>query len=322
MEKRGEAIREWAVSGRPTTLQLGQKGYLKAVDRFTIQHTNTEEAFNEFLRECADYGIPRPSSYNAVFHHCYRSPRVRRTYNQYFEYSFYGAWEEAKKVGVLRGRWHKYDLNSAYMWAASLGLPTIGSVRISKHLGKFRGLYNLELEAPLEHLPYPYNSHRFVNATDEEIDLYSLPIKKILGGVTWTDYVEGDPIIKTVKQFTFAKEVSKSFWGRWCSSSPIQCRSISKEWEIRNPILNLIWAHVLIGRVKMRVWSESKNAAHVFVDSIITQDVLPTGDRLGEWKHEKTYDGLRVKHPGFYGPANGDWDRTTGVTRDATLLRA
>ena len=304
----------WSVGGRTTSLQMPGAGMVKAVDRFSIRHTCSEAAFQELIRECSDYGCARPSSYGSVFHAVYKSPRVRRSLQAPFEPWFAGGWQEAKMTGVIRGRWRRYDLNSAYLWACTLGLPEIRSVRVSTAVGSLPGMYALELAKADESLPYPFNMARTVCATTEEIDLYALPVKKILGGVTWTDSIDGQPIVDTVKQFTFAKEVSKTFWGRWCSTIPVECETrTGKRWPLRNPIQNLVWAHLLVSRVKQRVWNEGRNAAHVFVDSIITTDVLPTGAELGAWREEREYpDGLTIRHAGFYG-SGGVWEKVSGA---------
>lgn len=216
-------------------------------------------------------------------------------------------------TGVLRGRWRKYDLNSAYLWASTLGMPKVKSFRMSRNPGRLPGMYNLELVQPVESLPYPFNVARFVNATTAEIDLYNLPIRRIINGVIWEDAHPEDCITRVVKQFTFAKQVSKSYWGRWCSQTPIECNTPSRTWELRNPLLNLVWAHFLISAVKRKVWQDGKNAAHVFVDSIITRDELPTGDAVGDWRHERTYeDGIKIRHAGYFGPRIGAPDKTTG----------
>lgn len=305
------------MAGMPTTLELPGKRYLKSVDKFAPRHVESADSWQEFMRECAFYGCAKPSSYGSVFHAQFNSPRVRHTFNHLFGYAFVGGWQEAKATGVLRGRWKQYDLNSAYLWASTLGLPKVASFRYSEHIGKLPGLYNLELECTLEHLPYPFNEYRFVNATSYEIELYGLPVKRIIGGVTWDDCHDEDAVTRIVKQFTFQKEVSRAYWGRWCSDTPIDCVTKNKTWQLRNPVLNYVWAHFLVSSVKAKVWQESKNACHIFVDSIITPDELPIGSGLGEWKLVKEYEqGVRIRHAGFYGPAKGKWDKTTGKKKE------
>jgi hypothetical protein len=287
---------------------------VKGADKFAVRHTSSQEVFDEFIRECTEFQCPRPSSYSSVFHSVFRTARIPASINAQFSHSFAGGWEQAKMTGVLPGRWLKYDLNSAYLWASTLGLPRPSTFKFARRLAVRPGLYHVELATNLEHLPYPYNARRFVNATDDEINLYGLPIHRIISGVTWEDYLPEDVVTNVIKQFSFGKEVSKAYWGRWCSSDTIRCTCGDKVWELPNPTQNLVWAHLLIGRVKARVWQESKNAAHIFVDSIITRDEIRTADGLGSWRLDAEYaNGVKVQHAGFYGPADSSkWDRTSG----------
>ena len=307
-----DALRSWSVAGRLTSLQMPGRGMVKSIDRFATHHVESEDAFAELLRECAFYNCPRPTSYSSVFHAQYRSPRVRWSLHAPLLENFAGGWQQARQTGFLPGRWIQYDLNSAYLWAVSLGLPNVQSMRVSRHIGRWPGIYALELVRADSSLPYPFNLSRYVNASTAEIDRYALPIARILGGVIWSDEIDGAPILDTIRQFTFAKEVARSFWGRWCSTVPVECWTASgKSWELRNPIQNFAWAHLIIARVKARVYEQGVNAAHVFVDSVITTDTLPTGNGLGEWRKEREYDGLRIKHAGYYGDARS-WARTSG----------
>lgn len=290
---------------------------VKSADKFSVKHAGNQEVFDEFIREATEFKCPRPSSYSSVFHAMFPTAAIPRSVNAQFEGQFAGGWEEAKTTGVLRGRWLKYDLNSAYLWASTLGLPRPSTFRYTDDISNKASMYALELAANIDTLPYPFNQRRLVNATLEEIDLYSLPIKRVISGVTWDDYLDEDVVTRIINQMSFGKEVSKAYWGLWCSTTTVRCTTQKKTWELRNNALNLVWAHVLISRVKARVWSESKNAAHVFVDSIITQDTLPTGTRVGDWRLDAEYaNGVKVKHAGFYGPADSDsWDRTSGTAK-------
>ena len=69
----------------------------------------------------------------------------------------------------------------------------------------------------------------------------------------------------------------------------------------------------------MRLWEYSKHAAHVYVDSVITTEQLPTGDELGDWRLEKTYPaGVFVKGAGQYGDLNAHkMERYAGLVEDS-----
>lgn len=312
-----DALRTWEVAGRLTSMQMPGEGMVKGIDRFAHRHVVTEESFSEFLKECAFFDCPRPSSYSSVFHTVYKSPRVRWSLHALFAPWFVGGWQQARKVGLLPGTWRQYDMNSAYLWAVTRGLPDVDSMRVSNVVGRWPGMYALELTHTLENLPYPFNTNRVVNATTEELDAYALPVARILGGVIWSGEIDGAPIVDAVKQFTFAKECARSFWGRWCATTPVECAVRSgKRWQLPNNIQNFVWAHLIVSRVKARVWAESPNAAHIFVDSVITTDELPTGEGLGDWRQTELFEnGVRIKHAGYYG-APHQWRKTSGASRD------
>jgi hypothetical protein len=79
---------------------------------------------------------------------------------------------------------------------------------------------------------------------------------------------------------------------------------------------NIVWAHLIVSRVRRRLADVSRGAAHVFVDSVITKDVLPVGDAPGDWHLVKDYPhGVRVRGPGAYGPLAGPLDRYAGVAK-------
>ena len=113
--------RFWSFHSVPTTVALPNNRYAKSLRPFTA-HT-TEDAFLELVREYSEFGVPRPSGYGDVFHERFFSPRVGWSVNAPFAPVFAGGWQEALSPGAHIGTYRRYDMRSAYLWAATLGLP-------------------------------------------------------------------------------------------------------------------------------------------------------------------------------------------------------
>jgi hypothetical protein len=309
---RGQLRRVWSVNGKAVTLEFQGGGIAKSIDAFEAKHWETESAFDEFLRECRDLECPRPASYGSVFHAQFRSPKILHSFNYPFAPYFVGAWQGHAGAGIYRGEHHKYDLNSAYLWASTMGLPHPASFRMAERIGRHSGMFLVE-HIPRNGLPYPFYASPVVLASTDEIEVYGLNVTRVIRGVTWTDYLDSDAVTSVMKRASFGKLMSRAYWGRWCSTALLECSNGRRSWYMRNHVLNIPWAHTLVSRVKMRVWEHASHAIHVFVDSIITTDKLPTGDKLGDWRLERSYpDGVKVRRAGFYGPASGEWERTSG----------
>lgn len=317
-EWRHQASRYWSINGRVTTVMLKENVW-KDATRFNA-HCE-EGVFQELLRECADFGCPRPSSYNDVFHAQFHSPRVRASINNALAPAFTGAWQKAFLRGTFKGTYYRYDLASAYLWATTLGLPTVKSYRLVKDIGgRLPGVYRVKLSRVEPELPYPFNTSTDVLVSTEEMDNYNLPIQRVMFGVEWSDHWSEDAVTDVVKKFSFAKHVSKGFWGRWAGTAPVKCHSKNgRVWPVGNPVQNMVWAHLLVSRVKLRLWEVvDSSVIHVYVDSVITKKPLESGTGLGEWRLEQVYgDGVKVKGPGFYGPRKGPWEKTSGTKKTA-----
>lgn len=154
--------RAWVKGTRTVSVQLRGGGVVKSLASFD-KHNATQEAFTGFLEECAGQNVTRPSSYSDVFHQKFYSPRVPFTVNHYFEDHFAGAWQEAREIGIVKSHLFKYDLNSAYLWSGSLGLPVPRSFRYSDRLTSRDALYLVEI-IPQLGAPFPFNRNRIVTA--------------------------------------------------------------------------------------------------------------------------------------------------------------
>lgn len=311
--------RYWAFHRIPTTVALPGNRFAKSLAGFT-SHTN-ETDFRELIREFTEAGCPRPSGYADVFHEKFRSPRVNWSINALISGYTAGGWQQAITPGISKGRYYKYDLRSAYLWSASCGMPDTRSYSHSLKPGikGLDGLYLVKLLELSPGAPFPFNTHYNCLATNQEIELYNLRIGEIVDGVVWQGTIDPTPIIRAVRQVSVWKEAARAFWGRWGQVAKLECVSRSNKWLLPNPALNIPWAHAITSRVRMRLWEASKDAIHVYVDSVITPHQLPTGTNVGDWRLEKVYDaGVFVRGPGQYGCLNADkLDRMAGVAKDS-----
>jgi hypothetical protein len=311
--------RYWSFKGVPTTVALPASRFAKSLNSFTA-HT-TEPQFRELLSEFSSYGCPRPSSYADVFHERYHSPRVLWSVNAPFADAFAGGWQEAIRPGVHWGTFFKYDMRSAYLWAATLGMPDTRTYARSRTVGATDGLYRIRLIEPNRSAPFPFNQALECIATNQEIEMYSLKVAAILDGVTWTHTIDAQPILDAVRTISSWKLAGRAYWGRWAQSQKLSCVSEARKWTLPNIVLNIPWAHVIVARVKMRLWENSHNALHVYVDSVLTTERLRTGDSLGDWRLEKTYRrGLIVRGTGQYGDVEAErLERMAGVSHSSDL---
>ena len=315
------ARRWWRTNGAVTSLQHRDGGIIKPLEAFP-EHAADESAFGALMEHCYARGIVRPPSYADMFHQLYDTPRIRWSANAQFFGLFSGGWQEAKIRGVARGRWKVYDIRSAYLWSLSHGLPDPRTFRFSRapQFGDVSGdckpgLYVVELARPCN-LPYPFNRHtRTLHlASTDEITTYDLPISRYHFGLTWSRTLSAAYMVDLIQSFPCAKNIARGFWGRWASHAATETvMANGKTWSMRNPALNVVWAHVIVSRVKMRIWREAMNAAHIFVDAIITQDDLPMGTQPGDWRFVAEYpDGIEILGPGIYGIPGGELAKHAG----------
>lgn len=297
--------RYWLFNDVPTTVALDGNRFAKSLNGFT--HHTDESSFRELLREYEFYNVPRPSGYADVFHEHFKSPRVNYSVNMQLAPCFAGGWQDAIMPGVHLGQHYRYDMRSAYLWAATLGLPDTRTyrrgIRLFDRSGR-DGIYRVKLIEPSPGAPFPFDRARECLATNLEIESYNLRVGEVIDGVTWSRTIAGDRIVSAVQMVSAWKQAGRAYWGRWAQSSRIECvaQSGAKRWTLPNVQLNIPWAHLIVSRVKMRLWEYANHAVHVYVDSVITRDVIRTGDSLGDWRLEKVYpEGVIIRGPGQYG---------------------
>ncbi len=294
--------RYWAFHDVPTTVALPSNRFAKSLGGFT-DHT-TEDSFRELLREYSECGVPRPGGYADVFHERFKSPRVSWSINSQLAPCMAGGWQESIKSGVHYGRYFKYDMRSAYLWAATLGLPDTRTYTrsLAPWKEKYDGLYRVKLLEPCKGAPFPFNQAMECIATNMEIDTYGLRVGEVVDGVVWKRTIGGDKILDAIRATSTWKQAGRAYWGRWAQMARVECISKDKNWTLPNVALNIPWAHLIVSRVKMRLWTYARSAVHVYVDSVITPEILPTGSELGDWRLEKTYNrGVIIHSPGQYG---------------------
>lgn len=317
------ASRWWRINGRTTSVQIGPS-IIKSHNPFT-EHT-TADTFTALMQECYEIGVIRPSSYSDIFSQTYHTPWILPSASAIMGTTFAGGWQEARVLGMLKGPHFKYDLNSAYYWALLEGLPDPQTYRYSDgpHYSDTRGwqrhgIYVVSLERYSPSWPYPFNlpSLRYLAST-HEIEHYGLPVKTYHYGISWDGLQDPTPMADHIKRLPAAKQVSRSYWGAWASRARVRCHSKNRQegWDLRAVRTNLVWAHMIIARVKMRIWRAALKAAHVYVDSVITSETLPTGTEPGAWRLDATYPtGVYIGGTGYYGSSATQIDKHAGVTR-------
>ena len=231
-----------------------------------------------------------------------------------------GGWQAALVPGVSHGTFYKYDMRSAYLWAATLGMPHTKTYHRSKRPWKKRdGVFRIRLLRNPKNAPFPFCQARECLATNLEIETYNLEIGEVIDGVTWENLTDPEPILSAVKTVSTWKQAARAYWGRWGQSEKITCHARGKTWNLPNVVLNIPWAHLIISRVRMRLWEATNRAVHVFIDSVITPERLKIGSDLGDWRLEKTYsDGIFVRAAGQYGALNeARLERYAGRPKDS-----
>ncbi len=296
--------RAWRVGGQITSLQRRDGTYLKSSDNFP-GHNADVDAFYAMLDECFSRGCFRPAAYHDPVYASVPMPRVKWTWNMLFAPQFAGGWNAALTRGVFHGVHTVYDIQSAYLSALAWGLPDPATYRYSERL-QSAGLYVLDIE-PRPDLPYPYNVFRRVNATADEIEVYDLRPVRVVGGVTWSRDWSVSGLTDAIAALSFWKYAARMYWGRWAMREQVEMVSGNSGTvtPLRSIFTNLPWAHLILSRIRMRLYHEvlRGDVRHVFTDSIITTKTRRiTPHTVGGWKLVTVYPkGIHIRGPGQYG---------------------
>lgn len=297
--------RAWRFHNILRSVAWSKGGVVKNRAPFDDHHD--PDAFLALLDEAASRNVERPSGYGDLFHQTYWSPALSGAARRTLTFEVPGAWQEMTVLpGKYLGTWRRYDIRSAYLWSMAQGLPNPKSFRWSEKFGRRDGLYCCRV-APHPTAPYPYRVGGDLPVTRQEIDTYGLSVERIHYGVTWSNPWDIDPMMKAVTSWSCWKQVGRSFWGRYASLGKVQCETyksgaLNKAWELPNRFVNPVWAHLILGRVRLRLFDVARTmpTARVYVDSVVVSGELPTGDALGDWKLEAEFHGLDIRHLNIY----------------------
>lgn len=314
----GNAVQWWTVRGVTVSAKLKRGGMVKRWEHLSNHVLKGETAFLGLMDECAAVGVVRPSSYADIFAQRFRSPAIAHSINALLSPGFGGGWQEAVLTGTFVKPLFRYDINSAYLWSlVHQGLPDPSTFYVLRdYLSGVPAVYLL-YSPEVSGLPYPFSRpNRFVLASHEEMRVYRLDPALVVYGIGWTHTIGQAKLAEIVATCPASKFVSRSYWGRWASRTGVRCNTPNKQWRIRNPTRNLVWAHLIIAAVKLRVWTATPRVFHVFVDSIITDEELPVGNGIGEWRLDKSFaDGLTILGPGFYGVPGCPMEKHSGLAK-------
>lgn len=275
-------------------VRFGDKASLLSIERFVDEYLSSN-------------GKSAPSSFGDAFRLYFEAQKIPHIYDVFIGKFLAGGWQHAFSFGEIKTPVIRYDINSAYGWASSIGLPAPSSYSLCKDYRR-PGIYIVEAVSDgSTETPTPFNCSkpRKVLATNVEINKYRLTISKVYWGVSWERYMDIRPAIDMVRsKFTDWKDILRQFWGGWCAkrgpkTGTFEQGRVTKEWQLPNIYRHFIWAAVIISRVKMRVW-EQRPMLRVWCDSVLTDRKLPTGNDIGEWKVEKEYpEGVTIHKTGL-----------------------
>lgn len=313
------ARRYWTYRGTVRTIQTAAGDYVKSPTGFGVDARALieRESHVDEIRDAL--GVSLPSGYAGAFRKAYASPVVSGTLNIGLGDVVHGGWQHGE-MGLHTGTWHHYDMKRAYYWALTQGLPDPTHFYRTRSLAYRDAVYRVRLSCVSEGAPYPFDTYTDVIATRDEIDTYGLQVADVIAGVAFRrEYRDLSKVLHAIDRWSFAPMVSRTFWGAWSAQEGCQCviPGSGKRWTLPAQGRNVVWAHLIMSRVRRRLWDASTCGrwCHVYVDSIITTQTLSTGTSPGDWRLVDTYArGVKVAGPGQYGRADSPhWLRYAGV---------
>lgn len=314
--KDGKVARMWRLGPRVISVQLRKPlggGIWKAIERMPLAEPDSQ------LDALESAGVDHPSSWADTYHQkAPHVPRIRYTFNGLLQWWSGGPWSEAIRTGNLAGCWYRYDLVSAYRWAATLGLPNPDTYHVTRNF-RVRGIWQQGIWVgtvePRSDLPPVWQTNKPVVFTTEDVEAYRLRVT-IDRGITWRETFSADYIEATLGRLPFPKEAGRAYWGRWVARDPLTCQTPNAEWQLKNIFAHFVWGWLIVHRVRQRVFEAAKHAAHVYVDEVVVPHELPTGTALGDWQLKERYEhGVSVKRTGWYGPRGGIPTMRTGYVQ-------
>lgn len=300
----GQVARGWRLGNRISSIQLHKRlgnNIWKNADRFTMEPHQWEDV----LTNLENAGVKHPSSWSDCYHQL--APSLRRlpyTYNAMLSWWPGGPWAQARKTGTFTGHWRRYDLQGAYRWAATWGLPDPATYSaVTKRVGDMPGVFVVRLREQRDDLPPVFqDAGTLAVASHEELERYNLSAD-VVRGITWSNMLPPDYVERTLQRLPYQKDIARAYWGRWIARDPLTCWTPNAEWSLYNTHANFVFGWLIVGRVRLRVWEVASEAAHVYVDEVLIPHELPTGGE-GEWKLKEEYpEGVTVHRTGWYGDA-------------------
>lgn len=296
----GGAAMSWWLGNRLSSLRLTAGGIWKVRDRLEPIPPGVEP--DRWLAALAGAGVRHCSSYADAYHQLAPPvPPLPYTFNGMFSEWAGGPWSEARTTGSFRGAWYRYDLRSAYRWAATLGLPVPGELE-AQHGGDVQepGLWWVRLRGRVAHLPSCFREPRPVVMSTEELEGYGVAYT-LIRGVRFGAMLPADYVEATLRRLPCAKESGRAYWGRWIARDPLRVQADGKEWQVPNRMANFIYGWLIVGRVRLRMWERAERAAHVYVDELLVPHPMDTGQGAGDWHLKEMYPtGVTVHRTGWY----------------------
>lgn len=318
----GSARRSWWLGPKLVGIEAEHGGYWKPTSGLPdFDPARDPDAL-------ARLGCPHPASWGTVFRHAMKltgtaPPWLPASIAGHFRGWAGGPWSEARQVGRLPGVWWRCDLRAAYRWAGGLGLPDPSTFRMWHRTENRRpGLWWAEHVTPPDpSLPSALRDRRIV-VSDEELARLPLSVRR-LSGVTWAP---GKPwggaewIERTLRILPrrWHPMIGRAYWGAWLGASRLRCVTPGRAWELPGRAAMPVWALLIIGRVRLRVWelAAEGESAHVHVDEVITRNPPRYGQAPGDWHLKQYYPGgLDVYRTGHFGAPGAPVDMQTGVAR-------
>lgn len=295
-------LRSWSFAGRLRSVQTQGMDIIK--DRSGFVDHLPPDALAGLLDDAARREVERPSGYSDLFHQTYTSPRIGKTAKSFLNWEVSGGWQHQSVAnGRHPGTWRKYDIRSAYLWSLTQGLPNPKGFAWVEHYGRKPALYLAELPPMGDSFPFPFSIGGLLLVTGEELEAYGISPIQVVGGIAYQPSTwDVDRMRFLIESWPYWKQIGRSYWGRWASRGELDCATykggkLNKQWSLKNPFFNPIWAHLIVSRVRLRLWQTVRAipTARVYVDSVVIQGELPTGESVGDWRLEETYCGLDIR---------------------------
>lgn len=235
---------------------------------------------------------------------------VRWSTNIKFKSFFTGGWIENMKSGFTMQPVYHYDINKAYLWALSQGLPkrVFPYTKTMKH-----HLFVVRQQDKNHYIPSIYNTSLCIYDEDD-MDFFGIK-GEVIDAVSWNDnqaYVYDNIMeFENVLPPKAFKMLQKSFWGRWAADNELlvdhyRDGKLIKSRSLKNNFQNYVWSTIIIHRIIRSVFSQwlLLDGINVYVDAILSRKEMENnyiGNDIGKWKLENKFEnGIYIDRPGTW----------------------